>query len=137
MSSKLVKRLLRLSSEEPVVEPERPAKKRRRHNNNPAKPVTNDELVASRVRQMLALDKTISVKAKVSKQELSKKLRQHDEQKSIQKMANRTIVTNARSSALLSTRKMEKTVNDKAHKKAKEEKTLLSIAQKLKAIKKK
>ena len=143
MSSNLVKRLLRLSSEQPIeTATERPKKRQRRHKDAAASarhaPVTADDIVASRVRQMLALDQTVAVKATTaSKQELRRRQTQHEEQTLVKKRAQRSIVTNARSSALLSTHKIERTVSNKAHKKAKEEKALLSIAQKLKAIKKK
>lgn len=137
MSSSLVKRLLRASADlNETTASERPTK-RRRHKHNLAEdspPATKEEILASQVRQLLAMDGT----AKDTSQKVAKRLdKKQKEQKSTAQMASRAIVTNSRSAALQATQEHEKTFDKKAYKRDKERKKLQRLAQQLKMLSKK
>ena len=137
MSSSLVKRLLRASADlNETTASERPTK-RRRHKHNlteDSPPVTKEEILASQVRQLLAMDGT----AKDMSQKVTKRLdKKQKEQKSTAQTASRAIVTNSRSAALQATQEHEKTFDKKAYKRDKEKKKLQRLAQQLKMLSKK
>ena len=140
MSSGLVKRLLRASTELNDPAAERPQKRRRKQERNTAAPqaplATKEEILASQVRQMLAVDraKSDTTSQKVVAKRLERKLK---EEESIKKVASRAIVTNSRSAALQATKQHEKTFNRQTYKKEKEKKHLERLAQKLKVLTKK
>lgn len=139
MSSSLVKRLLRasadLTEESSSTVEQRPTKRRRRQTNvDETTPANKEEIVASRVRQMLALDR-YGTKNKDVSQNYAKELDQkREEKKSTQQAVRRAIVTNSRSAALQATQQHERTFDKKAYRRAKEKQKLQEIARKLKAF---
>lgn len=139
MSSSLVKRLLRASADlNETTASERPSKRRRHKKHNVAEdsspPATKEEIIASQVRQLLAMDHT----TKDMSQKVAKRIdKKQKEQKSIKQTASRAIVTNSRSAALQATQEHEKTFDKKAYKRDKEKKQLQRLAQQLKMLSKK
>lgn len=149
MSSNLVKRLLRVSAESlagpqddvrPTKRQRREKKKQqqRRHSNSNAdaaeEPVaTPDEIMASRVRQMLALDRT-----RQNHSHRARKLRhnQHKEQDQTEKQHRTAIVTNSRSAALQATVEHQKTSTKETQQKEQEERRQKNIAKMLKKLNK-
>eukprot|EP00977_Amphora_coffeiformis_P029578 scaffold41684_cov160-Amphora_coffeaeformis.AAC.1 len=135
MSSNLVKRLLRVSAESLEPKEERPQKRRRQKNpdgdETPA--ATKEEIVASRVRQMLALDRMKKGPSVIAAKSRQQKLK---EEKETKKLLSSAIVTNSRSAALQATKEHEKTSTKKTQQKEKEERRLQNIAKTLKKLNK-
>lgn len=150
-SHHLVKKLLRVSAHDHLksnnsnevrrLENERPPKRRRTQESSAATTAaaatataTPQEILASRVRQMLAMDRQVAGTT-ASKKALKRMHLRQKEVKSTEMEARRTIVTNSRSSASQSARnRPERTIDKKRYKKEKEEEQLRKIAQKLKAF---
>ena len=131
MSSTLTKRLFRAAESTSTDRAERPSKRKRKEDaEDKEPPVSEEEIVASHIRQMLALDKKLGASSKAMRKiNLKQK-----EQAKVKKIAGSAIVTNSRSAALQSTVKHEKTSNKKAYRKEVERKRLQKIAQKLKTM---
>ena len=135
MSSNLVKRLLRASAESLEANEERPQKRRRQKNapddDTPA--ATKEEIVASRVRRMIALDRMGKGPSEIATKVRQQKLKEERETK---KLLSGAIVTNSRSAALQATKEQEKTSTKKTQQKEKEERRLQNIAKMLKKLNK-
>lgn len=136
MSSHLVKKLLRASADDynkhNGLDVERPKKRRRKEESAAASaPATKEQILSSRVRQMLAMDRNVATRKKSSKAVLRKMHKQQNEAKAIQKEASHAIVTNSRSSAAQALQTLEPTSNKRRYRKEKEEARLKDIARKL------